>query len=61
MEMMTGRRRTIRVKHEEKERELQVLRQVPPPLPKGACPKCGKKVGKGLWMHMKYCGVVRED
>ena len=31
-----------------------------PPLPKvakGHCPKCGKHVGKGLYMHTKVCGV----
>ncbi len=52
----TGRRRTIRVKL-----EAEALQKPPPPLPKGACPKCRKKVGKGLWMHMKYCGVTKED
>lgn len=27
----------------------------PEPVAKGACPKCGKHIGKGLHMHEKSC------
>ena len=24
-------------------------------VPKDECPKCGKRIGKGRWMHIKHC------
>ena len=36
-------------------RVVEPLSVAPAELPKGACPKCHKIIGRGLYFHVKAC------
>jgi len=35
--------------------DIALAVQAPVQPVRGACPKCGKKIGRGIAMHMKHC------
>ena len=42
--------------------DFEPPKKAAPVILKGCCPKCGKTLGKGAYMHVKHCkGVADAD